>query len=118
MGHLGEYCEAITAKLCVKCIDSDAKGHCRLDGEQECGVIIHFPKIVSTIFSVESDRLEPYIDALRQNVCTRCTYQSAEGKCALRDRVDCALDRYFPMIVNIVQESQLQFHEPLGTVGD
>lgn len=118
MEHLSDYCRAVSARVCLRCIDSDSDGRCRLTQEQQCALIVHFPKIVATIFSVESDRLEPYVDALRKNVCASCSHQSAEGSCTLRNHVDCGLDRYFPMIVNIIQQSRLEFDSRVEAFGD
>lgn len=103
MEQFYEYWQAVSAKVCVKCIDGDSNGHCRLGNEQECSLKIHFPNIVETILSVESDNLEPYVRALRQNICVSCKYQSVDGTCTVRTQMDCALDRYYPMIVNVIQ---------------
>ena len=102
--NLVEYWEAVQRKVCKKCVDSDGHGNCRLTGEDECGLIIHFPKIVETILTVTSDNLDPYIEALRRNVCAYCKHQSPDGTCQFRSRVDCGLDRYFPIIVQAIEE--------------
>lgn len=104
MERLEQYWDAVQRTVCRKCVDSDAKGNCRLTGEEECGLRLHFPKIVDTVLSVEADTLDPYIEALRRNVCAYCRHQSPDGTCMFRGRADCGLDRYFPMIVEAVEE--------------
>ena len=106
MEHLSEYRQAVSAAICAKCIDGDRNGSCRIGIQQECAVMTHLPKIVDAVFSVESEKLEPYIAALRKNVCATCQYEGTNGTCNVRNRIDCALDRYFPMIVETLQETR------------
>ncbi|MBI4547925.1 MAG: hypothetical protein HY707_08095 [Ignavibacteriae bacterium] len=98
------YWQAVQEKVCKKCIDGDGRGICRLSGIDECGLKLHFPKILDTVLSVTSDTMEPYIEALRKNVCSQCKHQSPDGKCSFRASVDCGLDRYFPLIVETIEE--------------
>ena len=105
---LEDYWQAVSARVCVKCIDSDRYGNCRLSNDQDCGLKVHFPKIVETVLSVKSDRIEPYLEALRANVCHYCVHQSSDGTCSLRKALDCGLDRYFPMIVDAIEQVQVQ----------
>ena len=110
MKRLNEYWQAVRGNVCAKCIDSDPQGNCRLTAEDECGLKLHFPKIVETILSVKSDTLDAYIEALRQNVCASCIHQSADGKCMYRTSVDCGLDRYFPIVVEAIEEARRNEH--------
>ena len=118
MVQFNEYWQAVRAKVCAKCIDGDSNGHCRLDTGRECGLTAHFPRIVETVVSVESDRLEPFVHALRQNVCANCKDQSPDGTCAVRTHVDCALDRYFPIIVDVIQGVRAPLEETAEAFGD
>lgn len=102
--ELQQYWQTVCEKICVKCIDGDGYGNCRLTGVEECGLKLHFPKIVETVLSVKSDTMELYIEALRKNVCANCKHQSPEGKCMFRANVDCGLDRYFPLVVEVIEE--------------
>lgn len=105
---LEEYWDAVSAKVCGNCIDSDGFENCRLTGEQACGLKIHFPKVVETVLSVKGDRIEPYIDALRKNVCAFCRHQSPNGTCSFRRNLDCGLDRYFPLVVNTIEDVRVR----------
>lgn len=118
MVQFNEYWQVIQERVCVKCIDSDSKGHCRIGSERECALRTHFSKIVETVLSVESDGFEPYIHALRQNVCANCRHQSKAGICNVRKQVDCALDRYFPMVVDLIQGAQVPLDEHVEAFGD
>ncbi len=110
---LDDYWEAVRAKVCVKCIDGDGHGTCRLTGAYACGLSVHFPRMVETVLSVESEAMEPFIEALRNNVCTTCLHQSPDGTCSFRSNVDCGLDRYFPLIVETIEELHARQTSPL-----
>ena len=118
MDDVGRYWLAVQRRVCVKCIDGDGHGSCRLSGEEVCGLKLHFPRIVETVLSVQSNSIEPYIEALGQNVCAECKHQSADGTCAFRSNLDCGLDRYFPLIVQAIEEERLAFDETADAFGD
>ena len=101
-----EYWEALQSKVCAKCLDGDGKGGCRIAPDQECAMKKYFPQVLETVNSMYSTSIAPYVTQLRSKVCAVCTHQSDEGKCTLRDEVDCALDRYFPLIVQAIEEVQ------------
>lgn len=108
MKQLDEYWQAVQRRVCLKCVDSDGHGNCRLTAAEECGLQVHFPRIVETVLSVKSDNLDSYIETLRSNVCTYCKNQSPDGKCMFRSKLDCGLDRYFPMVVETIEEVRLE----------
>jgi hypothetical protein len=118
MEPLEQYWHAVQRQVCVKCIDSDGHGNCRLSGEAECGLKLHFPEIVETVLSVRSDNIEPYVEALRHNVCAYCKHQSPDGKCMFRIQLDCGLDRYFPMIIEAIEEMRLELNRTTEAFGD
>ena len=101
-----EFWQALQSKVCVKCLDGDGNGNCRIGGDAFCALKSYFPAILETINSVYSHSIVPYEEQLRKNVCGTCVKQSVTGQCQLRDEVECALDRYFPMIVEVIEEMQ------------
>jgi biotin carboxylase len=103
-----EYWEALQRKICVKCVDGDGSGSCLIAPGSDCAMKTHFPQIIETVNSVFSPSVEPYVEQLRKKVCAVCTGQSSEGSCRLRSETDCALDRYFPLIVQVIEETQLK----------
>ena len=118
MKGLERYREAVKYRVCAKCIDSDRYGTCRLTGEEECGLTLYFPKIVEAILSVQSQKPEAYVEALRNNVCASCRHHSPDGTCMIRQHVDCGLDRYFPMIVEVVEDVRLELERANEGFGD
>ena len=106
--ELQEYWEAIQAKVCVKCIDGDGAGSCRLDPSRDCGVKGYLPLIVYAVNRVNSDRVDDYVAELRATVCAQCKHQTPDGKCNFRSNVDCGLDRYFPLIIDAIEGVNLR----------
>ncbi len=106
MEALEQYWSAVQYKVCVNCIDGDGHGNCRLSGEEDCGLKAYFPKIVESILAVQADRIEPYLESLRKNVCAFCRHQTPDGKCSFRLHLDCGLDRYFPLVIEAIEEGR------------
>ena len=108
MEDLDKYWQAVQHRVCAHCIDSDGNGDCRLKAEDACVLKPQFRRIVETVLSVQCNAIEPYIEALRQNVCVECKHQSADGTCTTRNRLDCGLDRYFPLVIEAIETFRLQ----------
>jgi hypothetical protein len=102
-----EYWEALQNRICRKCIDGDGYGGCAISDDRECSLKKHLPLILKAVNSVYSKSIEAYEEQIRSRVCGHCSSQSADGNCALREHSECALDRYFPLIVQVIEETQL-----------
>ncbi len=102
-GSMEQYWSALQDKLCRKCIDGDGRGHCRLPFGQTCAVQEFLPQLVETVKSLRSDRYDDYVVALRKNVCAGCAEQSSDGVCLRRNAVECALDRYYGLVLQIIE---------------
>ena len=103
-----EYWDALQSRVCRTCFEADAKGICHISGGSACAIKVHLKKILEVVNSVYSPSIEPYEEALRKKVCAHCTSQSPDGSCNLRQESHCALDRYFPIIVQVIEETQLK----------
>ena len=42
--------------------------------------------------------------AIERAVCAHCAEQDAEGACARRDRAECGLYTYLPLVVDAIEE--------------
>jgi hypothetical protein len=100
------YWDLIQQRVCSKCIDGDRRGACRIGPERECSLKKYFPQIPDIVSSVQSQSIEPYETKLRNTICAICVHQSPDGVCSVRNDVECALDRYFPLIVEVIEEAQ------------
>lgn len=104
---LEQYWDSIRQNVCRKCIDGDGKGGCRLPIDESCGLDRFFPEVVQTVMSVHSDSFQDYVDALRVNVCAHCEHQFPGGVCKKRDTLECALDRYLPVVIDIIESVKI-----------
>ncbi len=95
--------EDVQQKVCRKCIDGDGRGNCRLPVDDECPLQKNFPLVVETIEHTHASHGDEYVQALRTVVCSRCRHQDGKGNCWKRNRLDCALDRYYPLVIEIVK---------------
>ena len=100
-----QYWESIRGSVCRKCIDGDGTGNCRLPRGETCALITFFPEVVSMAGRLDADTFDEYLKAIRTNVCMQCENQSLEGTCAKRDAVECALDRYYPLVINVLEDA-------------
>jgi hypothetical protein len=71
----------------------------------ECALFELFPRVARAILSVDSDDIQPYIQAIRRDVCSVCVEQGFDGSCEKRRRVECALDAYLVAVVDAIEEA-------------
>ena len=114
--NVENYRQAIQQKVCAKCIDRDSLGNCLLSEGDACALTTHLPQIVEAVLSVQSMMLDPYVAALRKQVCSECRNQSLDATCSLRRSLDCGLDRYYPLVVEVIEEVTYAFHLGNDTV--
>lgn len=103
MGTQDEIWEALQGRVCVRCLDGNGHGECRIAQDGFCALKAYFPSVLDVVSSVQSSSILPYEEMLRLRVCSRCKNQSSTGECFLRRYADCALDRYFPLIVEVIE---------------
>src|SRR3989304_8405270 len=95
--ELGDYWNSISACLFAHCVDEkDGAGNVRLTDAAQCTIKRFLPEIVTIVKTVQSDRLDPYIDALHKSVCVKCEFAKPDGSCEKRERVDFCFDPSFP----------------------
>lgn len=93
--------ESVRMGVCRRCIDGDAKGVCRLPDDEVCPLEVHFETVSKAIAAANRYSLENIVRDVRSSVCPRCIYGTSE-RCAKRDTLECALERYLPVIVERV----------------
>ena len=104
-----EYWDAVRAKVCVKCVEGDKEGGCHIMRSERCTLKAYFPQTLDAVNAVYAPWISPYEEQLRDKVCKgACARQDASGACALREDVMCALDRYFPLVVQVIEETQFR----------
>lgn len=103
-----EYLDAIRRKVCRVCIDGSFAEDpewmlCRLPKDRTCPVERHLPQVIEVVESISSPWMEDYVDALRGKVCGDCE-QTPAGICDFRLKADCALDTYFMLVAEAIEE--------------
>jgi hypothetical protein len=80
-------------------------GQCGLEEPTDCALFRLFPQVAQAVQSVDSDDIQPYIDAIRRNVCSVCADRAADQSCETRQQVRCALDAYLLLVVDAIEEA-------------
>jgi hypothetical protein len=99
-----DYVSAINHHVCPVCVDAvysetNEFVRCGLPPHVQCPLIQHLPKVVEVLRSIDSPRIEDYLQVVRQKVCTTCE-NSHDGFCTLRLKGECALDAYLPLVLD------------------
>lgn len=105
---MNTYLEAIKDKVCTHCIDADGFGNCRISSDKICTIESNYDRIVKSILATKSNRYEDYVAGLRENVCENCSYGASEN-CDDRNEIECPLDRYYPMIVDAIEQVGIDY---------
>jgi len=92
-------------RVCHVCTERTATGDCGLENPSSCSLFQLFPQVAKAIQSVNSDDIQPYIEAIRRNVCSACMDQQADGSCETRQQVRCALDAYLLLVVDAIEDA-------------
>jgi len=106
------YWDAIQRRACAVCLDAADDGSCGLPRGRTCALPAQLPLVVSAILSVKSDRMDDYIAAIEAAVCTRCPEQDAGGRCDLRNKGECGLSVYLPLVVDAIEEVKSEGRRP------
>ncbi|MBU0560947.1 MAG: hypothetical protein KKD86_05400 [Bacteroidetes bacterium] len=99
-----KYIKAIRENICSICVDSSEEGECTLTNQEICAVENYLPKIIEIIHGSNGDNFDEIYSKLREDICEECYAKSEDGECYLREDKNCSLDRYFPLIIEVVQK--------------
>jgi len=98
------YWDAIQRRACAVCLDAADEATCGLPRGRTCALPTQLPTIVEAILDVSSDRMDDYVAAIEAAVCGHCAEQDAGGHCDRRDRAECGLYTYLPLVVDAIEE--------------
>jgi len=99
---LAELESIVRNRVCHVCTERTPTGECGLENPSTCSLFQLFPQVAKAIQSVNSDDIQPYIDAIRGNVCSACLDQQPDGFCQTRQQLRCALDAYLLLVVDAI----------------
>ena len=92
------------AKIGEVCIDRNVDGTCGKEEQGVCTLMEKLPAVTEAILKVRSDRMEPYIQSIRDNVCAYCELRHDDGSCDWRRTDQCMLNSYLPLIIEVIEE--------------
>jgi len=92
-------------RVCGVCTERTDEGQCGLEDPSACALFRLFPQVAQAIQSVNSNDIQPYIDAIRRNVCSVCQELEQDGSCESRRQVQCSLDAYLLLVVDAIEEA-------------
>lgn len=95
----------VRSRVCRECDVRTPQGACGLEESERCRLFELFPLVAEAILATDSDQIEDYLRAIRENVCSVCLDQRLDGSCALREQTRCALDSYLVEIVQAIEEA-------------
>ena len=106
MDRSSDELEAIVRnRICGVCTERTTDDQCGLENPSSCALFRLFPQVAQAIQSVDSSDIQPYIEAIRRNVCSVCQEQVQDGSCEARQQVQCALDAYLLLVVDAIEEA-------------
>jgi hypothetical protein len=97
------YWNAIRRRVCRLCLDQGSDGTCYRGGGP-CPIEVHLPRLVETLLTVGSYRMDEYVAAVEAEICSRCAERGEPEHCPTRERGDCALAMYLPLVLDAVEE--------------
>ncbi len=95
----------VRTRVCAVCTGRNAEGACTLNPPESCALFDLFPLVAQAILATESDRVEDYMQAIQENVCSVCLDQGIDGVCPRRTGVQCALNTHMVQIVEAIEEA-------------
>ena len=102
---LAELETIVRDRICRVCSNRTPEGTCGLEPPSACALFRLFPQVAQAIQSVDSEEIGDYIESIRSNVCSVCQEQMDDGACEVRHQVQCALDAYLLLIVEVIEEA-------------
>jgi hypothetical protein len=72
--ELGEYLDEIREEVCSHCVERPPGGPPCVPLGKMCGVELHLENLVDSIHQVRSNRITPYLDHNRHEICEGCAF--------------------------------------------
>ncbi|HYM09920.1 MAG TPA: hypothetical protein VEU62_04275 [Bryobacterales bacterium] len=101
---IGRLATIMREKICAVCVDRNPDGSCDRLAEGSCTLMSKLPLAAEAILMVDSDKIGPYVQSLRDHVCATCSLRNPDGSCDPRDTDRCMLDTYLPLFVEAIEE--------------
>jgi hypothetical protein len=99
--------------VCRVCVHRTADGGCTLTERHECPIFEWAKQLADVVQRTGSDRLADYMKEIQDVICPECM-QEEDGSCEDRDHLNCPLDLYLGIVVDVL-EDELERHQPIQT---
>lgn len=99
-----KYFNALKENICCLCVDSDDRGSCTLREDEHCAIQLFLADIVAVAQKSDTNDTEKFKRALNEKICANCKAAENGEFCYLREDANCALDRYFPKIMETIHK--------------
>lgn len=94
--ELAPYMAAIRDRVCSRCIERPPGGPPCLPLGKRCGIEINLAQLVESVRGVDSQTMEPYIEAFHDGVCEDCANR-------LTSHCPCPLDSLLLLAVEAIE---------------
>lgn len=101
---LNAYEQAIKQYVCTRCIDCGADGQCRSPDPEGCAIYRFLPELIDIAAKIQDQRIEHYLHCVREEICAYCRNRHTDDKCAVSEALNCALDRYLPIVLDALEQ--------------
>lgn len=101
--HRFLYEDKIMRYVCAHCIDFGEDGMCHNQDPHGCAIFRYLPELVNIAERIRNHSIQPYLDAVRHDICMQCR-DKGNRACPLREALECGLDRYFPLVLEAIEE--------------
>jgi hypothetical protein len=102
---IAELKNRLNAVICPLCSDRRADGSCGLDRIDECPITTHLDGLIYAAVTVNSPRMDDYVEAVRKDICPTCRHRaSSVDRCDVRTEGHCALDSFLLPALEVVDD--------------
>ena len=97
------YLRAIRSRVCRNCPDLMPDQACGLS-DRICPIERNLHDILQIVSHIEHDWMQASLATLRRQICANCEHEDLLGRCLLRSVAGCALDRYFVVVIDAIED--------------
>ena len=92
----GEYLQEIRNEVCSRCVERPPGGPPCAPLGKVCGVELHLESLIDSIHKVHSNRIQPYLEHNRREVCESCAFLHSSA-------CRCPMDQLTLLVVEAVE---------------
>ena len=90
-------------EICRVCVHKTSGTGCTLTRRRECPIFEWAEKLTDVVKQMWSERLSDYMEQIQSIICPECA-QDPQGACEDRDHLDCPLDLYHALVIEILEQ--------------